>query len=53
MSPNLPHHRKHPDFQRRKDDETERAVIHTAIAIAYALGVILLIYLTAFVAGTV
>lgn len=53
MSPRLPHHRQFPDFKRRRDDETERAVIQTAVALLYVLGVLVLIYLAAFVAVTV
>lgn len=52
-SPRLPRHRRVPDFKRRRDDEVEEAVIHTAIAIGYVLGVLVLIYLAAFVAGSV
>lgn len=52
MSPRLPHHRRLPDFQRRRDDEAERAVIQTAVALLYVLGVLVLVYMAAFVAGT-
>lgn len=51
-APRLPHHRRFPDFKRRRDDEVEEAVIHTAIAIGYVAGVLALVYLAALVAGT-
>lgn len=53
MTPRLPHHRRFPDFKRRRDDEVEEAVIHTAAALLYVAGVMALIYLAAIVAGTV
>ena len=52
-APRLPHHRRFPDFKRRRDDEVEEAVIRTGIALLYVVGVLVLIYLAAFVAGTV
>lgn len=53
MSPRLPHHRQFPDFKRRRDDELEEVVIHTAAALLYVAGVMALIYLAAIVAGSV
>ena len=53
MNPGLPHHRRGPRIDERRYDPEERAIVKTAIAVAYVLGVILLVYLTAFVAGTV
>lgn len=52
MRPRLPHHRK-ATFQRRRDDEAEEVIVHTAVAILYVCGVLALVYLAAIVAGTV
>lgn len=52
MRPRLPHHRK-ATFQRRRDDEAEEVIVHTAVAILYVAGVLALVYLAAIVAGTV
>lgn len=50
--PRLPHHRHGPRIDERRYDPEERAIVRTAIAIGYVLGVLVLVYLTAIVAGT-
>ena len=37
----------------RRYDPEERAIVRTAVAIAYGIGLIVLVYFAAFVAGTV
>ncbi len=51
--PYLPHHRRGPRVDERRYDPEERAIVKAAIAVLYVLGVLVLVYLTAFVAGTV
>lgn len=53
LHPRLPHHRKGPRIDERREDADERVVVKTAIAIGYVAGVLVLVYLAAFVAGTV
>lgn len=52
LHPRLPHHRRGPRIDERRYDPEERAIVHTAIAIGYVAGVLALVYLAAFVAGT-
>lgn len=51
-APRLPHHRRGPRIDERRYDPEERAVIKTGIAVAYVAGVLVLVYLAAFIAGT-
>lgn len=52
MSPGLPHHRRGPRVDERRYDPEERAIVKTGIALAYVLGVMVLVYLAAMIAGT-
>lgn len=52
LHPRLPHHRRGPRIDERRDDPGERNAISAAIAVAYVLGVLALVYLAAIVAGT-
>lgn len=51
-TPGLPHHRRGPRIDERRYDPEERAIVHTAIAIGYVLGILALVYFAAIVAGT-
>lgn len=53
LHPRLPHHRRGPRIDERRYDPEERAIVHTAIAIGYVVGVLVLVYLAAIIAGTV
>lgn len=50
--PGLPHHRRGPRIDERRTDPGDRVAIRTAIAIGYVLGVLALVYLASFIAGT-
>lgn len=42
-APGLPHHRRGPRIDERRDDEADRNAIGTAVAVLYVVGVISLV----------
>lgn len=46
-------HRRGPRVDERRYDPEERAIVKAGVALAYVLGVVALIFLATFIAGTV
>lgn len=46
-------HRRGPRVDERRTDPEDRAIVKAGVALAYVAGVLVLIYLATFIAGTV
>lgn len=50
MNPGLPHHRRGPRVDERRDDPQERQAIRAGIAVGFVLGLLMVIAAVAYVA---
>ena len=53
MNPGLPHHRRGPRVDERRDDPQERQAIRAGIAAGFVLGLLMVIAAVAYVARSV
>lgn len=53
MNPGLPHHRRGPRVDERRDDPQERQAIRAGIAVGFVLGLLMVIAAVAYVARAV
>lgn len=50
MNPGLPHHRRGPRVDERRDDPAERSAIRCGVAVGFVLGLLMVIAAVAYVA---